>query len=136
MSKDFPTARDILVSSLKGEFCEHPIIEVQLSCKKNDAPAFPGVPAIQLSEDWALHLAVDGIGWACTHIPSGYNLGEYLTLAQALMALGAVIASDLPLHRITSPEAGAQMLRDLPTEGRALRNAFKAIRNMDLVDVE
>jgi hypothetical protein len=122
-----------LIAALKGEFSDHTIITVQLACSKDGQPAVYLMPAVWLSENWALHQVIGGMRWTCTHTPTGYNIGEYGTMAQALMALGAVITLDLPWHLILCPEDMARIMRDLPVERKQYRTAIKVIKGMDAI---
>lgn len=122
------TARDVLISSLKGEFSDFEIIDINLSVSNAEAEVLT-VPAVWICDMWAVHRTVDSIaeGWTLTHIPTGLAIHADSTLAAVLMALGAVIASDMPWDMVATAEDAKRMRDGLKDETQKLRKVFKTI---------
>jgi hypothetical protein len=127
---------DELNSMLKGEFQDYEIIDIQIAGVKNDQFVITTISAVRLSDDWALHPRPTGDAWTCTYIPNGYGIGHYDTITQACMALGVLIAADLPWHLITDDTSSKQILHALPDVERMVKKAFKTIKAMDVIREE
>lgn len=125
-----------LEAALRGEFSEYEIIDVQIAGMLNGAQVFRTLPAVRLSDDWALHPTFEGIGyWTCTYIPSGLAINTWPTLAQALMALGVLLTLDLPWHLMNSQEECKAILDALPEAKKARARANNIIRGMAPTEV-
>lgn len=127
---------DKLNSMLTVEFQDYEIIDIQIAGTKNEQFVVVSIPAVRISDEWALHPRPLGDRWTCTYIPNGYGIGDYDTITQACMALGVLIAADLPWHLITDDASSVRILRSLPDVERMVKKAFKVIKALDVIREE
>lgn len=118
--------KDELIAQLKGAMQCYNIIDLKIT-----QPSFEPmiIPALALSDFWAVHPSMNTMfGWAVTHIPSGCCTGDFETMAQALMACGALIASGIPWEIIANNDDLHRITTDLPDAKSVYSRGITAIR--------
>lgn len=128
------TEREILIASLKGEFSDFEIINIDLSASKDGGPMQAhSVLAVWICDMWAIHKSINADGyWTLTHIPTGLAVHHDSTLVAVLMALGAIISADLPWDMVVTAEDATRMRKGLSAQTKQLVKTLQSIYSLEI----